>query len=80
MGWTLDAFDFFLLTFVVKYVAADMKAEIVAVTAAITLTLACRPLGALIFGWIADRYGRRMPLMVDIAFYSVIELLTAFSP
>jgi len=80
LGWTLDAFDFFLLTFVVKYVAADMKAEIVAVTAAITLTLACRPLGALIFGWIADRYGRRMPLMVDIAFYSVIELLTAFSP
>jgi SHS family lactate transporter-like MFS transporter len=80
LGWTLDAFDFFLLTFVVSKIAADFKSGIVEVTAAITLTLACRPLGALIFGWIGDRYGRRTPLMIDIAFYSVIELLTAFSP
>ncbi len=80
MGWTLDAFDFFLLTFVVKAISGDLKVDIVAVTGAITLTLACRPLGALIFGWIADRYGRRTPLMIDIAFYSAIELLTAFSP
>lgn len=80
MGWTLDAFDFFLLTFVVSKIAADFNSGVVEVTGAITLTLACRPLGALIFGWIADRYGRRTPLMVDIAFYSLIELLTAFSP
>jgi SHS family lactate transporter-like MFS transporter len=80
LGWTLDAFDFFLLTFVVSRIADDLKAGIVAVTGAITLTLACRPLGALIFGWIGDRYGRRTPLMIDIAFYSIIELLTAFSP
>lgn len=80
LGWTLDAFDFFLLTFVVKSISGDFKVDIVAVAGAITLTLACRPLGALIFGWIADRYGRRTPLMIDIAFYSVIELLTAFSP
>jgi SHS family lactate transporter-like MFS transporter len=80
LGWTLDAFDFFLLTFVVSKIAADFNTGIVGVAGAITLTLACRPLGALIFGWIADRYGRRTPLMVDIAFYSVIELLTAFSP
>jgi SHS family lactate transporter-like MFS transporter len=80
LGWTLDAFDFFLLTFVVQRIAADLNSGIIEVTGAITLTLACRPLGALIFGWIADRYGRRTPLMIDIAFYSVIELATAFSP
>ncbi len=50
------------------------------VTLAITLTLACRPIGALLFGWLADRYGRRTPLMIDIALFSFIELLTAFSP
>ena len=80
LGWTLDAFDFFLLTFVLSKIATDFRTGVVEVAAAITLTLACRPLGALIFGWIADRYGRRTPLMIDIAFYSLIELLTAFSP
>ncbi|HEY5425456.1 MAG TPA: MFS transporter [Candidatus Tumulicola sp.] len=80
LGWTLDAFDFFLLTFVVARIAADFQRGIAEVAGAITLTLVCRPIGALIFGWIADRYGRRTPLMVDIAFYSLIELLTAFSP
>ncbi len=80
LGWTLDAFDFFLLTFVVSRIAADFKRGIVEVAGAITLTLVCRPLGALIFGWIADRYGRRTPLMIDVAFFSVVELLTAFSP
>jgi SHS family lactate transporter-like MFS transporter len=80
LGWSLDAFDFFLLTFVVTRIAADFKRGIAEVAGAITLTLLCRPIGAFIFGWIADRYGRRTPLMIDIAFYSVIELLTAFSP
>jgi len=80
LGWTLDAFDFFLLTFVVTRIAADFNRGIAEVTGAITLTLLCRPLGALLFGWIADRYGRRTPLMIDIAFYSIVELLTAFSP
>ncbi|MBV8432836.1 MAG: MFS transporter [Candidatus Eremiobacteraeota bacterium] len=80
LGWTLDAFDFFLLTFVINRIAGDLKSGIIEVTGAITLTLACRPAGALLFGWIADRYGRRVPLMIDIAFYSVVELLTAFSP
>jgi SHS family lactate transporter-like MFS transporter len=61
-------------------VAGDFHASIALVAGAITLTLACRPLGALLFGWLADRYGRRRPLMIDIACYSVIELLTAFAP
>jgi MFS transporter, SHS family, lactate transporter len=80
LGWTLDAFDFFLLTFVITRIATSFNKEISEVAFALTLTLACRPIGALLFGWLADRYGRRTPLMVDIAFYSVVELLTAFSP
>jgi SHS family lactate transporter-like MFS transporter len=80
LGWTLDALDFFLLTFVVKDVAAEFSVSIVKITFAITLTLMMRPLGALIFGLLGDRFGRRVPLMVDIVFYSVMELLTAFSP
>jgi MFS transporter, SHS family, lactate transporter len=80
LGWTLDAYDYFLVIVVVPHLAADFRTSIVAVTLAVTLTLALRPVGALIFGWFADRYGRRTPLMVDIALYSVIELATAFSP
>jgi SHS family lactate transporter-like MFS transporter len=80
LGWSLDAFDFFLLTFVVTRIAVDFNRGIAEVAGAITLTLVCRPIGALLFGWIADRYGRRTPLMIDIAFYSVVQLLTAFSP
>ncbi len=80
LGWTLDALDFFLLTFVVRDVAAEFSVSIVKVTFAITLTLMMRPLGALIFGMLGDRYGRCLPLMVDIVFYSLMELLTAFSP
>lgn len=80
LGWTLDALDFFLLTFVVKNVAAEFSVSIVKVAFAITLTLMMRPLGALIFGMLGDRFGRRVPLMVDIIFYSLMELLTAFSP
>jgi len=80
LGWTLDAFDYFILTFVVAHIATDFKQAITTVTLAITITLAMRWLGALIFGRLADRFGRRVPLMIDIMFYSLIELLTAFSP
>jgi MFS transporter, SHS family, lactate transporter len=80
LGWTLDAFDFLLLTFVITRIAASFDRTVADVALAITITLACRPIGALIFGWLGDRYGRRTPLMIDIALYSLIQLLTAFSP
>lgn len=80
LGWTLDAFDFFLVLVVLSHLATDFHKTIPEVAFAVTLTLAFRPLGALIFGWFADRYGRRVPLMVDIALFSLIELATAFSP
>jgi SHS family lactate transporter-like MFS transporter len=80
LGWTLDALDFFLLTFVFDPVAHDFGRTVPQVTFAITLTLMMRPLGAFIFGWLGDRFGRRIPLMIDIVFYSVVELLTAFAP
>jgi MFS transporter, SHS family, lactate transporter len=80
LGWTLDALDFFLLTFVLIPVANEFGRSISQVTFAITLTLLMRPIGAFIFGLFGDKFGRRIPLMVDIVFYSVIELLTAFAP
>src|SRR5256714_1864152 len=80
LGWTLDALDFFLLTFVFIPVAYEFGRTIPQVTFAITLTLMMRPLGAFIFGWLGDRFGRRIPLMIDIIFYSVVELFTAFAP
>jgi MFS transporter, SHS family, lactate transporter len=80
LGWGLDAFDFFLLTFVIVPMAGDFGTSIAELSYAITLTLAMRPVGAFIFGLLGDRFGRRMPLMIDIIFYSLMELLTAFSP
>ena len=80
LGWTLDALDFFLLTFVLSPVGKEFGRSIEQVTFAITLTLMMRPVGAFIFGWLGDRFGRRIPLMIDIVFYSFVELLTAFAP
>src|SRR3954447_21029226 len=80
LGWALDAFDFFLLTFVIVPMAHDFRTTVADLSYAITITLAMRPVGAFIFGLLGDRFGRRIPLMIDIVFYSVMELLTAFSP
>ena len=80
LGWTLDAFDFFLMVFVLKDIAQDFHTQITAVTIAILLTLAMRPIGAYLFGRAADRWGRRPTLMVDVLFYSAVEFATAFSP
>src|SRR4030081_3051586 len=80
LGWALDALDFFLLTFVLIPVAHDFSRSIPQVAFAITLTLMMRPVGAFIFGLLGDRFGRRIPIMADIIFYSLMELLTAFAP
>jgi MFS transporter, SHS family, lactate transporter len=79
-GWTLDAFDFFVLTFVLAPIATEFHVSIAQVALAITASLATRPIGAFLFGLLADRYGRRLPLMLDILFYSVIEVLSGFAP
>jgi MFS transporter, SHS family, lactate transporter len=80
LGWTLDAFDFFIIVFVLKDIAKEFKVDIPSVTATLFLTLAMRPLGAFLFGIVADRFGRRPTLMINILFYSVVEFLSGFAP
>src|SRR6202521_4042112 len=80
LGWTLDAFDFFLLVFVLKDIAQEFNTQIEDVTFAILLTLAMRPIGAYLFGRAADRWGRRPTLMVDVLLYSAIEFASGFAP
>jgi SHS family lactate transporter-like MFS transporter len=80
LGWTLDAFDFFLMVFVLKDIAAEFETDVTKVTIAILLTLAMRPIGAFLFGRAADRWGRRPTLMVDVLFYSAIEFASGFAP
>lgn len=80
LGWTLDAFDFFLMVLVLKDIAQEFNTDITAVSVAIVLTLAARPVGALLFGLAADRFGRRPTLMVNIVCYSAIEFASGFAP
>ena len=80
LGWTLDAFDFFLVVMTLTAIAREFGKSDAAIALSITLTLAFRPVGAFIFGLIADRYGRKLPLMIDLVFYSVIEVLTGLAP
>jgi SHS family lactate transporter-like MFS transporter len=80
LGWTLDAFDFFVLVFLFDTLAAQFHVTKTDIVFTITLTLAMRPVGAIIFGLLADRYGRRRPLMANVIFFSVIELLCGFAP
>ncbi|BBX43617.1 MFS transporter [Mycobacterium simiae] len=80
LGWTMDAFDYFIVVFVYADIAKTFhhsKAEVAFIT---TATLMMRPVGALLFGLWADRVGRRTPLMVDVIFYSVVGFLCAFAP
>jgi SHS family lactate transporter-like MFS transporter len=79
LGWAMDAFDYFLLVFVLTKVAKDFDTSKTHVAVATTLTLAARPVGAAIFGYWADKAGRRIPLLVDVLFYSAIEFATGFS-
>ena len=80
LGWTLDAFDFFIMAFVLREVAATFGAQIGSVAFAITLTLACRAIGAVLFGRLADRYGRRPTLMVNVLCYSLLEFFSGLAP
>ena len=80
LGWTLDAFDFFVLVFVIPAIATEFHKSIPEIALAVTVTLAFRPLGALIFGLMADRYGRRLPLMIDLVFFSIVEVLSGLAP
>ena len=80
LGWTFDAFDFFLLTFVLAPVAKEFGQTIPAMALTITASLATRWVGAILFGLFADRYGRRIPLIVNILYFSLIEVLSGLAP
>jgi MFS transporter, SHS family, lactate transporter len=80
LGWTLDAFDFFLMVFVLRDIAKEFNTDVTEVTVAILLTLAMRPVGAFLFGRAADRFGRRPTLMVDVLLYSILEFASGFAP
>src|SRR5437588_7126216 len=79
LGWALDAFDFFLVVMSLTDIARDFNKSHEQVAFSLTLTLFFRPLGALLFGLLADRYGRRLPLMLDLVFYSTVEVLTGLT-
>jgi MFS transporter, SHS family, lactate transporter len=80
LGWTLDAFDFFLVVMTLTAIAREFHRSDAAVALSLTLTLAGRPLGAFVFGLLADRFGRRIPLIADLLFYSAAEVLTGLAP
>jgi SHS family lactate transporter-like MFS transporter len=80
LGWTLDAFDFFVVVFLFDSLAAQFHVSKAAIVATLSWTLLMRPVGAFIFGLLTDRYGRRIPLIANIVFFSVIELLCGFAP
>jgi MFS transporter, SHS family, lactate transporter len=80
LGWTLDAFDFFLVGMSLTAIAKEFGKSDAAIALSITLTLAFRPVGAIVFGLMADRYGRRLPLMINLVFFSVIEVLSGLAP
>ena len=79
-GWALDALDFFIFVFCLKAISSEFHTDVKAVSEGIFLTLACRPLGALAFGWLAEKYGRRPILMLNVVSYSAVQLATAFAP
>jgi SHS family lactate transporter-like MFS transporter len=80
LGWTLDAFDFFVLTFVIDDVAKSFGKTRPDIALALTLALATRPIGAVVFGIMADRWGRRLPLMINVVMYAVLSVLSGLAP
>ena len=79
-GWSLDALDFFIFVFSLSAISTEFHTTVKAVSEGVFLTLACRPIGALVFGWLAEKYGRRPVLMLNVVSYSVVQLATAFAP
>src|SRR5919198_1316567 len=80
LGWTLDAFDFFLVVFTLTAIAKEFGKTDAEMALTLWATLAFRPVGAFLFGLMADRYGRRLPLMIDLIFYSIVEVLSGLAP
>ena len=80
LGWTLDAFDFFVIVFLYDTLSHHFGVSKKAIVFTTTATLALRPVGAFIFGLLADRFGRRIPLMANVIYFSIIELLCGFAP
>jgi MFS transporter, SHS family, lactate transporter len=80
VGWSLDAFDFFILVFCVSAIATQFAVRVSDIAEAISVTLAARPVGAFVFGLFADRYGRRPALLTNIVCYSFLELASGFAP
>ncbi|HEY2456838.1 MAG TPA: MFS transporter [Candidatus Acidoferrum sp.] len=80
LGWTLDAFDFFVVVFLIDALSHQFGVSKKEIVLTLTATLFMRPVGAVIFGLLADRYGRRTPLMLNVIYFSVIELACGFSP
>ncbi|HXY25073.1 MAG TPA: MFS transporter [Candidatus Acidoferrum sp.] len=80
LGWTLDAFNFFVIVFLYDTLAAQFAVSKAAIVFTTFATLALRPVGAFIFGLLADRFGRRIPLMANVVYFSVVQLLCGFAP
>ncbi|HEX9310780.1 MAG TPA: MFS transporter [Gemmatimonadaceae bacterium] len=80
LGWTLDAFDFFIVVFTLTAIAKEFHKTDAQLALTITVTLAFRPVGAFVFGLMADRYGRKLPLMIDLVFFSIVEVLSGLAP
>jgi len=80
LGWTLDAFDFFLVVVTLPAIAKEFGVDNSAIALSIAVTLGFRPVGAFLFGLLADRYGRRLPLMIDLIFFSIVEVLSGLAP
>src|SRR3954464_2602308 len=80
LGWTLDAFDFFLMVFMLTTIAKEFGTDVKAVAQGVFLTLAARPIGAFVFGWLGERFGRRPVLMADIILFSLFEFASGFAP
>ena len=80
LGWTLDAFDFFILTLVIDDIAKSFGRTRPDIALTLTVALAARPIGAVIFGIMADRLGRRLPLMINVVFYAIVSVLSGLAP